>query len=385
MVLAIAGVALAFLSESGACSRQVGNGGKSMTNLKLNRFYTAKTLLDLTSAAYADTAYLVTIDHLYQAAGGSGGISREKTAWRFWSCVEASKGFRQSSETVVALPPSTTVSAVLSGTKLTVLLESNQEHAAFLGIWRLATHRPVQLSESSPAAVPIDLAETQAEQVHIDLRQEWSTAKLLPRNWLFNPSVISPPGQDDVMVTMNTADAHAVVWRSSGITLLKQPLAFVPDALEPVVVAIGSKILLLYRKPTPQWSVYFHASRFSGAYGPVALPLILAELGPDGHVLHSRDLSKESGLGDVIAFSASGDLKRGLMLATIAGSKESPKLRLHLSSDLGYTLQETGVAILPAIPYRLSATMSETVALVGLVYKEAEGYQVDGACLSLDR
>jgi len=351
--------------------------------LKLTRFYTAKTLLDLTSVANAEGAYLLTVEHLRQASKPWRDTPTEKTSWRFWNCPEPGKPFRQSSESIVSLPAAMAISASLSRNNVLVFLESNQEHAAFLGTWKLADAKPLRVPDDTSITLPFDLDEERIGQVQIDMREEWSTAKLPPAQWLFNPSVVSLSNQ--AMVAVNTADAHAVVWQSSGTALPKRPLAFVPDALEPAVAAAGSKTLLFYRKPAPKWSVYFHAARYSGAHGPIALPLMLAELDPDGRVLHPLNLSEQGGLGQVFGFAVAGDAKQGFVLATIGGSREKPRLQMYVSNDFGKTLQMTSSADLTEVPYRLTTALNESTVVVGLVYKQSDGYQVDGSCMTLDK
>src|SRR5208282_5073347 len=97
------------------------------------------------------------------------------------------------------------------------------------------------------------------------------------------------------------------------------------------------------------------------------------------------NLSKERGVGDVFAFSVSGDSKGRLVLAVISGTKDKPELRLYLSSDREKTLQELGATSLSAVPDRLTVAATEVTAVVGLVYKETGGYQVEGVCVSLGR
>jgi len=356
-----------------------------MAGLKLTRFHTTKTFLDLASVRAADGAYLVTIEHLYQEPKSWHDALTERTAWRFWRCAEPGNMLRQSSESTVTAPSAISASASISKNKLSALIESNQEHAAFLLTWNLVPSQPVQVPESSPALLSFDLDATRANQVQVDRSEAWSTIGLQPRRWLFNPSVASFADRAEVVVAMNTADAHAIVWKSNGTTQPTQPLAFLSDALEPVATVEDSTMLLFYRQPTPKWSIYFHSSKYSGTSGPLALPLLLGELDETGHMLRSVNLSKERGVGDVFAFSVSGDSKGRLVLAVISGTKDKPELRLYLSSDREKTLQELGATSLSAVPDRLTVAATEVTAVVGLVYKETGGYQVEGVCVSLGR
>src|SRR5208282_3701182 len=142
---------LALLHQTGALSRQVANGGRMMAGLKLTRFHTTKTFLDLASVRAADGAYLVTIEHLYQEPKSWHDALTERTAWRFWRCAEPGNMLRQSSESTVTAPSAISASASISKNKLSALIESNQEHAAFLLTWNLVPSQPVQVPESSPA------------------------------------------------------------------------------------------------------------------------------------------------------------------------------------------------------------------------------------------
>ncbi len=373
---------LGLFSGHGIAKRIAGNRGDSMNSLRLTRFHTAKTFLDLTSVANSDGVRFLTVEHLYQSSNPWRDTPTEKTTWRFWDCPEPGKPFRQASENVVSLPGASALSAALAGGSLALLLETNREHAAYLGIWKIADPKRLGVLEESVSSLPLDLDEATGSQVQIDLRDEWSTAQLRPVRWLFNPSMAAL--SNEYVIAMNTADARAVLWESKGTTSAKRVLAFLPEALDPMVVAGGSKILLFYRKPTPRWSVYFHNARFSGSYGPVALPLMLVELDKEGHMLRSVNLSEQRGLGGVFAFSVSA-AQGGFLLTTISGLKEKPKLQLYSSGDLGQTLQVSGSADLPDVPYRLSIAANESRGVVGVVYKQAEGYQVEGACWAIPK
>ncbi len=351
--------------------------------LKRVPVHTAKALIDLVSVKSGDTVYLVTIEHSYQASRAWQETPTERTLWRFWGCNQSNQSIHQSSENVVDIPAATALGAAFAKNWFWALLENNQQHAAFMSVWRTTGPEATQIPETNSIALPIDLSPPQAQQVRIDIKEEWSTAKLPPAKWLFNPS-IALLSDDTAAAAMNTADAHAVVWKLKNVEAPKEPLAFLPNALEPAPAAVGSKLLLFHRTPKPNWSVYFHASRYSGAYGPLPLPLSLVELDQQGQVLRTLDLSKERGMPDVFSFSVSTDQRR-LALATITGSKEMPILRLYFSEDLGQTFREVGSAPLPMIPSRLSMGLGEATALVGIAYKESAAFQIEGFCVPYDK
>src|SRR5262249_17672680 len=135
--LAAGGIALALAVGSGLLISSSHAEGKSMSDLQPIEVYGTNFLVDLTSLSYVGTPYLVTIEHSYQASEPWNDSRAFKTLWRFWKWDDATKGFHQVSENVVGMPGAQAASAVISNHRLLTLLESNQEHAGFLGTWKI--------------------------------------------------------------------------------------------------------------------------------------------------------------------------------------------------------------------------------------------------------
>lgn len=282
------------------------------------------------------------------------------------------------------MPRAGAVSTAFVDDSFLALMDANQEHAAFVADWRVTGSGSVQIPETSSTVLPLDLTQEEQQHIQIDPKNLWSSKGLPPSEWFFNPN-LTLIGKGKVIAAMNTADAHAVVRKldtASGNTLMhEEPWLFLPDTLEPMVVSSGSKLLLFYRKPTPNWSVFFRAERYSGPDESIALPLILAELDQQGNVLQTRNLSKDLNVGDIFSFVVSANSNR-LMLGIVNGSPANPVLRLYFSTDLGSTFRDSGTTPLAAVPYRLSAVAGKVAALVGIAYQQSPGFQIQGLYLS---
>jgi hypothetical protein len=211
---------------------------------------------------------------------------------------------------------------------------------------------------------------------------EWSTASLPCSQWLFYPAMTMVPGATRACIALNTADAHAVVWESDDAGKPAKVTAFLPDMLEPSWQRTGGRTLLFFRQSPPGWSVFFHDTRNSGQYGPMALPLAVCELNAEGKAGTTLDLSKTTGLGDVFAFHVCGDEHKMLALAVVAGSKAAPTLNVLLSEDEGRSFQAKFNAPLRQMPRRLRIARSKTGFAIGAVFQGAGGYQAE--CMTLE-
>lgn len=380
LVPALTGIVLIIFAARGVSPRQARAGGGSMSNsLKRTTLHTSKTLLGLASARKDEKPYLISVEHLYEASKALPNVPTEKTLWRFWNCNQQDGIFHQSPESVLGIPGASALGAAFARDSLIGFVENNQEHAAFVLSWKAANSQAKGLPETSSDALALDLSPEMTQQVQLDVRQEWSAIHLQSSQWLFNPSLAVLP-DNTLVAAMNTADAHAVVWKLRALEAPTEALAFLPDILEPVPTNLGPTLALFYRIPTPNWSVYFHAARYSGAYGPVALPLAMLELDQRGKVLRRVNLSQEQKLGEVFSFAAASDQNR-LALVIVSGSKEMPVLHVYFSPDLGKTFHEAGASALSAVPSQLSLGFGETGAVIGVAYKEAPAYRIEGFCV----
>jgi len=382
LALALAGIVLIIFSARGISPRQARAGGRPMNNsLRGTILHTSKTLLGLASARRGDKTYLISIEHLYQASKTLPNVPTEKTLWHFWNCNQQDQTFHQSLESTLGIPSASALSTAFEKDSLIGLVENNQEHGAFMLSWKAANSQAERFPEMSSNALPLDLSPEMAQQVRLEVTELWSTRNLQPTEWLFNPSLAVLPDNTAVAV-MNTADAHAAVWKLRDLEASKEAWALLPNVLEPVPISLGSTLALFHRIPTPKWSVYFHAPRYSGAYGPLLLPLAMLELGQEGKVLRRVNLSQEQAIGEVFSLAVASDQNR-LALVTVSGSKEMPVLHTYFSHDLGKTFHEIGASPLSAVPSQLSLGLGATEAVVGLAYKEPPAYLIEGFCIPL--
>ena len=376
-----------FLSS---CLRSRGDDPLKIAGLEA--FHRAKAFADLAAVAAGDSGFLVTIEHTYEMVQGSFNAPTEKTIWRFWTPEKdtvtlrekESVTFREAAHGSVVMPTAKAIVMTLQGNRLLALLQVNEPVPAFLLSWDdikgpAPGLGPPQISSTPSRAVPVELGEHEASMVLVDYAQDWSTRTLPSSRWLFHPSLSSLPDLPGVVMALNTSDARAVVWRSDGAQKPKTPLVFLERALNPVLKPLEGRTHLFYREAPPNWSVYFHDTRYSGKYGHIALPLMDAEVEGGGKIVHVADVSKDRAVGPVFDFAVDSDSKNRFALAAIAGSKQYPELRLYVSDDQGNKLRLRKVVALRQIPYRLSmALVGGSEVLLGLAYLGPEAYEVEG-------
>jgi hypothetical protein len=344
-------------------------------------FYRTESLEDVAAIATGDSGYLVTVEHTRELAAPALTVPSERTIWRFWKPDREGTSFHEASHRTVILPLSTSVVMTLENNRLIALAHVNEPKPAFLLAWDTRAGDAPHLGESATSHLTIELDRLEAAKVQIPLKYSWNTRTLPESRWLFHPSLASLPGGAQVALAMNTADGRAVVWTSDGVDKPK-PLAFLPGALNPVLIRVSGKDRLLYRRMPADWSVYYHDLRYSGQYGPIALPLAMAELDSDGGIAHSNDLSQGQGVGNVFDFVAANAGTR-LVLAVVSGTKEAPELRVYVGDPTGGTLHLLRTARVRGVPYRLTMAVAGGGALIGLAYTTERGSELEGTIVQL--
>ncbi len=355
-----------------------------MTPVAAVPFYQTKTLEDVAAVAVGASGYLVTVERTFEMVPETAPGPTEKSGLRFWAPEREEGRFREASRDSAILPVARSIAMAFQRGGLMVVALTNQSWAACL-LRADAPNLPKIAGFGQP--VPLALKASEAEQVHLSPAATWSTQTLAPEGWLFHPSITPLPGSNDVAIAMNTADGHAVAWISDG-TQIPARAAFLPGALNPVFLRRSGKNYLLYRPMPPDWPVYFHDLRYSGQYGPVALPLVMAELDATGAIAQAIDLSKDAAanrpVGAIFDFAAKSGPGNRLALAVIAGSKSTPELRVYMSADPGAALRLLRSAHLRAVPYRLTMASTEKQILLGLAYKGKVAYEVEGLTVAWD-
>ncbi len=344
-------------------------------------FYRSADLEDVAAVAAGENGYLVTIDHTRDLAAWSPDVRSEATDWRYWKPNWDGTSFQEVWHHRMALPLSSAVVMTLQSSRLVAVALANDPKPAFLVSWQAKPGDPPQLGEPSRSGPAFELERQEAAAVKIPPMGDWSTTTLRSIRWLFHPSIVSPAGGPQIAVAMNTADGRAMVWTSNGTDRLSQ-VARVADALNPVFLRIGDSDRLLFRRMPAGWSVFYHDLRHSERFGPIALPLMMAELGPGGKVARITDLSTDPRAGNVFDFVA-GTSGNRLVLAAIAGTKEAPELRIYAAESGGETLHLLESARVRQVPYRLTMATMTTSALIGLAYTTKDGYELEGMVVPL--
>ncbi len=353
-----------------------------MTTVGPVTFYQAGLLEDLGAIVAGGSGYLVSIEHTREVVPSALEAPAEKTTWRFWQPEREGAGFRQAAQSTVVLPVAAAVAMAVQKNRLFAVALVNEPRPAYLLSWELKGGAPPQPGESSSRTAPLELERQEAAQVRIDPRQDWNTRRLPSTRWLFHPSLASLRDGSGVAIAMNTADGRAVVWSSDGSDKPKRRLAWVPGALNPVLVHLGGKNRLYYRRMPGEWPVFYHDERYSGQYGPVALPLCAAELDAGGGIAHTADLSKDKGVGNVFAFAVDSTGGDRLALAAITGTAEKPELRVYVEGAAG-ALRLRHTAALRQVPFRLTMAVAGDHALIGLAQEGEHGYELEGLLVPL--
>jgi len=325
----------------------------------------------------------VTVEHTYERGPETAAGPSEKSALRLWAPEGEEGRFHEASRESAVLPPAQSLVMAHQKGRLIALALLNQSLPACL-LQADAANLPKIAGFGAPAPLALDQAE--AAQVHLSIAEIWNTRTLAPQKWLFHPSVTPIPGTGDVAIAMNTADGHAVAWISDGMQKSARA-AFLPGALNPILVRRGGKNYLLYREMPPGWNMYFHDLRYSTHYGPLALPLMMAELDAAGAAAQKIDLSKQTAgdlaVGSVFDFAAAPAEGNRMALAVIAGSTSAPELCVYVTGESGGALRLLRSAPLRAVPYRLTMAATDKQILLGLAYKSSAGYDLEGLTAGL--
>jgi len=222
--------------------------------------------------------------------------------------------------------------------------------------------------------LPLRLEAEDLAQIQLKTSELWSTSGLSARMWMFYPSVAA--GANGVAIATNTADGHAIGWIVAGSEVRRT--VFLAGALNPTVLNVAAGNRIFYRKMPADWSVYFHNTRYSGQYGPIPLPLMMAAL--DAH----EDPKTVDGLGAVFDFAAASPDGKRIAIAAIVGSRSAPELRLFELRDLNSPLVLRRIVPIRAIPYRVAIAATNDNVLAGLAFKNNAGFDLEGFNASLE-
>jgi hypothetical protein len=338
--------------------------------------YSSAELADVFALTHGGSSYIVAIDHTYELAGGKSGHPVEKTVWHFWRDEAAREGMamRKLPEGSIPLPTAQAIAGLAFKDSLAAIVEANNVTAAWLMLWDLTAGGIANLATAAPRSVPLDLDTAQVAQIHLPAGADWSTAYLPCPLWLFHASLSVAPETGNIVAALNTADAHAVVFQYVPGEAAARSIAFVPNVLEPVFLRAEGKSLLFYRKPTADWSVYFHDVKISGEYGPVALPLEVGELNKAGGIEEPKRLD----VGNVFLYAILSGADGRIALATVTGSKQKPELQLRVSTNGAGEFSLPRMVPLRQVPFRISMTRDKQGILMALGFLgEGGGFRVE--------
>jgi hypothetical protein len=347
----------------------MGCGGHAMMPVEAVPFFQTKLLEDLGAVASGGHLYLVTVEHTYDMVEGSADPT-EKAEWRVWAPGSQEGRFSEVSHSKAAFPVVKSVAMTEREGGLTAVATINRSSAAAL--FRSAGKLP-QIAAFGPA-LSLNLEAEEEAKIQLKTSELWSTPDLPPPGWMFHPSVTA--SANGVAIAMNTADGHAIGWIAAGSEVHR--VGFVAGALNPVLFSLAGGNLLFYRKMPEDWPMYFHDTRYSGKYGPVALPLAMAALDAKGNV------AAVDGAGAVFDFAATSPDGKRIAIAAIAGSRSAPELRLLERRDLNSAFSVRRVFPIRAIPYRVAIAATNTNILVGLAFKNNAGFDLEGLTASFE-
>jgi hypothetical protein len=344
-------------------------GGDAMAPVDAVPFFQTKLLEDLGAVASGGSLYLVTVEHTYEMVDGAAEPT-EKAEWRVWASAPDGDRFREASNGTAAFPVATSVVMTERGGALTALALTNRSSPAAL----FRAEGKLPRIGAFGDAIPLRLEPGDAARIQLKPPERWNTRDLPPDAWLFHPSLIA--GANGAAVAMNTADGHAVALIVAESEVRR--VAFVAGALNPVLLNLPGGNHLLYRKMPPEWPMYYHDTRYSGKYGPVALPLMMAALDANG----SAEPVDAAGL--VFDFAAASPDGKRIALALIAGSRAAPELRIFERRDLKSAFVPRRTVPIRSIPYRLAIAATNANILIGLAFKNNAGFDLQGLTATLE-
>lgn len=357
--------------------------GKMMTIEGPVLFHQTELLGDVAAIALGEVGHLVTVEHTYDLVESSYGVSSEKTVWRFWRLEESQEHarFREYAKSTVEFPIATSVVVTLSEDRMIALAEVNQREAAMLLSWETA-NQSVPLEGLQPKVTHLGLNQEQAAQVLLRPSERWSTAGLRDSEWLFHPNLTSLP--HSTTAAMNTADGRAVLWSLSEDGAAR-PIASIPRALNPALALVSGTRYVLYRQMPEKWPVFFHDTRYSGQFGPVALPLTMVAMDDSLALVLPSEPAKAWVLQDVFDFVVGTSEQGQVALAVITGSAENAELRVLAIEGPEMSLRLLYAAPVQQVPYRMTMAVMGSGLLLGLAQKLPTGYDISGLVIPWSR
>ena len=345
---------------------------RSMTSTEPVPFYTMAQFVDLAAISTGATGYLVTVEHTFDVVQASFSPA-ENTTWRFWSFDPDLRQFREASRKTVAMPVAMALAMKLRAGELVVLAQDNNTQPAWLLSWPFPG---LDQALAGPASVqPVQLDRKSAALVRVDPHDDWSTGELPSSRWLFGPSLTTAGPGALLFAAMNSAAGQGAVWTLGGKDKPTQR-TFTAGALNPAVVQSAGTMFLLYRTKPAAWPMFFHDIRHSGQFGPVALPLAMAELDSGGALGRAVDLSQDPALGKVFDFAVTDAPDGRSLLAVIAGSLAQPELRMYAIEQGRLRFQKRH--LLAHVPHRVTLAIAGPDVVTGLAYCGPSRCEVQG-------
>jgi hypothetical protein len=247
---------------------------------------------------------------------------------------------------------------------------NNFEWPAFIGRWGVAPGW-TGVAGTLDATVAT-LTGPQAASVTVPMK--WSTAGIGCAQWLYAPRLHPAAGGPGVLVSMETTDGQAALWRYDPPGGRVAPVAMIPSTVDPVIFPRGDGMEILRRLPDPSWSGFHDGPRYSFARGPVALPVSLIEVGPDGALRRER----QPDLGPCFAFDAAPDPAGGFIIAAAGGSLEQPLLAVYRAAALGLPYTVVDTLPLPHPPIEVRVLAADGGILLALLYQVSGVRSVQG-------
>jgi len=247
---------------------------------------------------------------------------------------------------------------------------NNFEWPAFVGRWRQAPGWTgvAGTLDSTVAALTGPLATS------VTVPMKWSTAGIGCAQWLFGPRLHPAAGGPGVLVSMETTDGQVALWRYDPPGGRLAPVAMLPSTVDPVIFPRGDGMEILRRLPDPSWSGFHDGPLYSFARGPVALPVSLIEVGPDGTLRRER----QPAIGPCFAFDAAPDPAGGFLIAAAGGSAEQPVLAIYRATALGLPYTVVDSLPLPHPPIEARLLPADKGIVLALLYQVSGVRSVQG-------
>jgi hypothetical protein len=350
-------------------------GDRPMQTVTPRRVFESAQLIDVAAVAVEGRPYLISLEH-------QGPWSRpapeqpplEPGLTRIWAETAGGGPPHELAHGPAHCPYGSAAAIAVRGGRILALMEVNVAAPA----WLLSAPPPAPpTAPPFGPETPVLIDAEWAPRIVLNGLDAWSSNDLQPESWLFHPSLSAGGPGGAVLLAMNAADGHALVWSWTQGHL--HPLAILPAALDPAPVSVGGRTLVVYRAMAHGWRIFFDDPRREPSRTPVAMPLMLAELAA-GAVHPIADLSSQPDVGRAFAFGACAD-GEGLAIAAAIDVAGRACLRVFTVSALGKVETLLADSPLPGAPIRVSLARTEGSRLVALVYRLGDVFTVEAISL----